>query len=148
MSTGDQNAWVERPAEGVSMGRRWRDVRRLLVRPARVEAIRWGEVVVAGSGGRLVAHRAVRRTVAPDGRMVWITKGDGSWFPDRWAIDAASVEGVVEAVRREDGTVITVRRSDGWWPTVTGWVLSWIWRPVEPAQAKTLSRNVSSDDGS
>ncbi len=135
MNSSEHEDWVEWPAVGASMGRRWRTVGTLLVRPAGMDAIRWGDVVVAGIGDRRVAHRAVRRIVMKNGEPGWITKGDGSVFPDRWVIDGTSIQGIVEAVRHRDGAVIILRRRYGLLPVVTGWMLSWLWRPVEANQA-------------
>jgi hypothetical protein len=144
----ESDAWVEWPVAGVSMGRRWHAVRTVLVRPAGVETVRWGDVIVAGARDRCVAHRAVRRYTKADGATGWITKGDGSWFPDRWVIDATSLVGIVDGVRREDGSVTVLRRCRALLPSVTGWLLSWIWRPVAAGQGTAAARNVSSADRS
>ena len=47
----------------------------LSIRRGDIAEALWGDIILFGRGGRLVAHRVVERTVCQDG-IQWITRGD------------------------------------------------------------------------
>jgi len=110
------------PANGISMGARWRRTRTLSLLPRSHRVPRWGDVVVYRAGEGWVAHRLVRG-VDRNGVAWWVTKGDGAWTPDRCLVADDDVLGVVVA---RDGQ--PVRRQ--WLHAFLGWLGSWWWRPV------------------
>ena len=105
-------AWIE--VTGSSMEPLIHPGNRLLVafgeRPERT-----GQVILCAIDGAFVAHRLVSHRFFPGPSGVpsvrLIAKGDAEAYPDR-SIAPADVYGVVRAVRRADGRIVTVGLDD------------------------------------
>jgi hypothetical protein len=76
---------------------------------------RTGQVILCAVGGNFVAHRLVahRTLTGPTGQpnVRLIAKGDAEALPDR-AIAPEAVVGVVRAIRREDGRLVSYGLDD------------------------------------
>jgi peptidase S24-like protein len=124
-------AWIE--VTGTSMEPLIQPGNRLLVtfgeRPERT-----GQVILCSIDGAFVAHRLVSHRLIPAGSGVpsvrLIAKGDAEAYPDR-SIAAEDVYGVVHAVRRADGRLVTAGLDDtpgaivalaSWWGGSAAWL--------------------------
>jgi hypothetical protein len=138
-------SWIE--VTGSSMEPLIQPGNRLLVafgeRPERT-----GQVILCAIDGAFVAHRLVSHRLIPGGSGVpsirLIAKGDAEAYPDR-SISPEDVYGVVRAVRRADGRIVTVGLDDtpgaivalaSWWGGSAAWLGR---RVIRHAPARTAS---------
>lgn len=95
---------------------------------------RTGQVILCAVDGTFVAHRLVSYRLIPGASEVpsirLIAKGDAEVYPDR-SIAPQDVYGVVRAVRRADGGIVTVGLGDtpggivalaSWWGGSAAWL--------------------------
>lgn len=129
VETSNGSAFTEFPAEGVSMGRSWDRARSLLVETVPADRVAWADVIVYRVGSGWVAHRVVRCWSAGD-RLVWITKGDGTWTPDRLPVSANQLVGVVRGVRWSDRYDEVGPGWAGYAHALVGWFGSFVWPPL------------------
>jgi hypothetical protein len=127
MSTG--SPFTEFPAEGVSMGRSWCRARSLLVETVLAEHVAWADVIVYRGGTGWVAHRVVRCLSGEDS-LAWVTKGDGTWTPDRLPVSADQLVGVVRGVRWTDRYDEVRPEWFGRAHALVGWIGSFVWPPL------------------
>lgn len=116
-------AWIEAPGPGMEPLIQPGD-RLLVAFGARPEHT--GQVILCAVGGKFIAHRLVahRTLTDPTGqpRVRLIAKGDAEALPDR-AIAPESVVGIVRAIRREDGRLVSYGLDDT--PSELVAVVSW-----------------------
>jgi hypothetical protein len=105
-----------------------------------------GQVILAAVDGIFVAHRLVATRLVANGTgptVRLIAKGDAEPFPDR-SIAPADVVGVVRAIRRKDGRIVTVGLDDT--PAAVVAIVSW-WSGVAARVGRRLARSIPPSAG-